>query len=276
MRRRKLVGHRRHRRLRAGGDGPFFAQANAVCREAQKTGSVLPQPHNETELAPFLERAQMLGQDEVNKLSALHPPSDRAAAYRIWLGSLNQTLGELRAAVSRGEGSQDRRSGCARARRRRPDPAGSHTRSGSRSHGLCQGRLRRGPAPQAPPRANHGPLRPAHRTPTDSRGPRILRSPLVLWRGFKRLTRLGWPRRFAIVQFPNAPLIIAFLAGEVAKHTHGLGHAYASSAATWRSACGHISSWWTGPTGSGACLASCSSPSRPCTSRTRCTASCRW
>lgn len=83
----------------AGGDGPFFAQANAVCREAQKTGSVLPQPHNETELAPFLERAQMLGQDEVNKLSALHPPNDRAAAYRIWLRSLNQTLGELRAAV---------------------------------------------------------------------------------------------------------------------------------------------------------------------------------
>jgi hypothetical protein len=31
------------------------------------------------------------------------------------------------------------------------------------------------------------------------------------------------------VQFPNAPLIIAFLAGEVATHTHGLGHAYASS-----------------------------------------------
>jgi hypothetical protein len=83
----------------AGGDGPFFAEANAVCREAQKTGSVLPQPRNETELAPFLERAQTLGQDEVNKLSALHPPSDKAAAYRIWLGSLNQTLGELRAAV---------------------------------------------------------------------------------------------------------------------------------------------------------------------------------
>jgi hypothetical protein len=81
------------------GDGPFFAEANAVCRAAQKTGSVLPQPHNETELAPFLERAQMLGQDEVNKLSALHPPSDKAAAYRIWLGSLNQTLGELRAAI---------------------------------------------------------------------------------------------------------------------------------------------------------------------------------
>jgi hypothetical protein len=65
--------------------------------------------------------------------------------------------------------------------------------------------------------------------PGEPRRPRPPLSPLALWRGFKRLTRLGWPRRFAIVQFPNAPLIIAFLAGEVAKHTHGLGHAYASS-----------------------------------------------
>jgi hypothetical protein len=32
-----------------------------------------------------------------------------------------------------------------------------------------------------------------------------------------------------IVQFPNAPLIIAFIAGETAKHTHASSHAYASS-----------------------------------------------
>jgi hypothetical protein len=32
-----------------------------------------------------------------------------------------------------------------------------------------------------------------------------------------------------IVQFPNAPLIIAFIAGETAKHTHAPGHAYASA-----------------------------------------------
>jgi hypothetical protein len=51
----------------------------------------------------------------------------------------------------------------------------------------------------------------------------------ALWRGFKRLTQIGWPRRFVIVQFPNAPLIIAFLAGEVGKHTHGASHAYGSS-----------------------------------------------
>jgi hypothetical protein len=83
----------------AGGDGAFLAEANAVCREAQKAGSALPQPRNETELLPFLERAVTLGQDEVNRLSTLHPPSAKAAAYRIWLNSLNQTLGELRATV---------------------------------------------------------------------------------------------------------------------------------------------------------------------------------
>jgi hypothetical protein len=32
------------------------------------------------------------------------------------------------------------------------------------------------------------------------------------------------------VQFPNAPLLVAFLAGEVGKHTRGTGHDYASSA----------------------------------------------
>jgi hypothetical protein len=32
-----------------------------------------------------------------------------------------------------------------------------------------------------------------------------------------------------IVQFPNAPLIIAFIAGEAGKHTLGSGHAYASA-----------------------------------------------
>jgi hypothetical protein len=34
-------------------------------------------------------------------------------------------------------------------------------------------------------------------------------APRGLWQGFKRLTQLGWPRSFPIVQFPNAPLIIA-------------------------------------------------------------------
>jgi hypothetical protein len=54
-------------------------------------------------------------------------------------------------------------------------------------------------------------------------------SPLAVWQGYERLTQIGFPRRFVIVQFPNVPLILAFLAGEVGKHTHGPGHAYASS-----------------------------------------------
>jgi hypothetical protein len=53
--------------------------------------------------------------------------------------------------------------------------------------------------------------------------------PRELWRGFKRLTQLGWPKKFPIVQFPNAPLIIAFLAGQVAAQAHGAPHAYASA-----------------------------------------------
>ena len=50
-----------------------------------------------------------------------------------------------------------------------------------------------------------------------------------MWSGFKRLTQLGWPRSFPIVQFPNAPLIIAFLAGQAAGRLHGQGHADAAA-----------------------------------------------
>lgn len=49
----------------------------------------------------------------------------------------------------------------------------------------------------------------------------------ALWDSFKRLTQLSWPKSYPIVQFPNAPLIIAFLAGEAASFTHGSAHAYA-------------------------------------------------
>jgi hypothetical protein len=49
------------------------------------------------------------------------------------------------------------------------------------------------------------------------------------WLQFKRLTQLSWPRSFPIVQFPNAPLIIAFLAGFAAARTHGSGHFYLAS-----------------------------------------------
>lgn len=51
-------------------------------------------------------------------------------------------------------------------------------------------------------------------------------APRKLWRAFKRLTQLGWPKGFPIVQFPNAPLIIALVAGIAAARTHDPGHAY--------------------------------------------------
>lgn len=55
--------------------------------------------------------------------------------------------------------------------------------------------------------------------------------PSALWGGFKWLTTLGFPRRFPIIQFPNLPLILAFLAGETALFVHGDAHFYARSVA---------------------------------------------
>lgn len=43
-------------------------------------------------------------------------------------------------------------------------------------------------------------------------------------RAVRRLTQLSFPRSYPIAQFPNAPLIIAFVSGLVAQHTHGQEH----------------------------------------------------
>jgi hypothetical protein len=43
--------------------------------------------------------------------------------------------------------------------------------------------------------------------------------------GLRRVTEFGWPRRFPIVQFPNAALILAFTAGQASLYLHGAGHA---------------------------------------------------
>jgi hypothetical protein len=51
------------------------------------------------------------------------------------------------------------------------------------------------------------------------------------WLAFERLTQLGFPRRFPIVQFPNLPLIIAFLAAGAGTLVHGAAHSYTVSAA---------------------------------------------
>jgi hypothetical protein len=53
--------------------------------------------------------------------------------------------------------------------------------------------------------------------------------PVAVWRQFKRLTALGFPTRFPIIQFPNLPLIVAFVAGESAMYIHGEAHFYARS-----------------------------------------------
>jgi hypothetical protein len=54
-------------------------------------------------------------------------------------------------------------------------------------------------------------------------------TPRELWRGYGRLRQLSWPRRFPMVQFPNPPLIVAFLTGLAAAHLHGGGHSYATA-----------------------------------------------
>jgi hypothetical protein len=52
---------------------------------------------------------------------------------------------------------------------------------------------------------------------------------LRVWPAYKRLTELSFPRRFPIAQFPNLPLIVAILAGEVGKFLDGIAHSYAAS-----------------------------------------------
>ena len=41
---------------------------------------------------------------------------------------------------------------------------------------------------------------------------------------YHRLTALSFPKRYPIVQFPNWPLIFAFLAGQTAARLHGMPH----------------------------------------------------
>jgi hypothetical protein len=40
---------------------------------------------------------------------------------------------------------------------------------------------------------------------------------------YRRVREFSFPRRFPIVQFPNDPLIIAFVAGTLAVRLHGVG-----------------------------------------------------
>jgi hypothetical protein len=42
----------------------------------------------------------------------------------------------------------------------------------------------------------------------------------------RQITQIGFPERFPIVQFPNAPLAIALLAGALAENFHGHARHY--------------------------------------------------
>ena len=66
-------------------------------------------------------------------------------------------------------------------------------------------------------------------SPTDPSRHPVRDAPVKVWRAFKRLTRLSFPRSYPIVQFPNAPLILAFASGLFAHHSHGLEHSYAQA-----------------------------------------------
>jgi hypothetical protein len=46
---------------------------------------------------------------------------------------------------------------------------------------------------------------------------------------YQRLTKLSFPRRFPIVQFPNLPLIVALLAGAAGRFLDGSADSYASA-----------------------------------------------
>jgi hypothetical protein len=48
----------------------------------------------------------------------------------------------------------------------------------------------------------------------------------AVWHGYQRLTQLGFPPHFQIVQFPNLPLIIGFVAGTASGMVHGTAHPY--------------------------------------------------
>jgi hypothetical protein len=57
----------------------------------------------------------------------------------------------------------------------------------------------------------------------------VLDAPGAAWRAFRRLTQLSFPRSYPIVQFPNAPLILAFVSGLVAHQSHGREHSAAQA-----------------------------------------------
>jgi hypothetical protein len=79
-----------------------------------------------------------------------------------------------------------------------------------------------------PVRQAHAPIVAEH-DQTPSAAVKPLGGAERFWLAFRQLTKLGFPRRFPLVQFPNAPLIVGLLAGAVATRLSGGGHAYLQS-----------------------------------------------
>jgi hypothetical protein len=76
-----------------------------------------------------------------------------------------------------------------------------------------------------PRRQGHTPIVAEHdQTPSAPVEP--LSAAAQFWLALRQLSKLGFPRRFPLVQFPNAPLIVGVLAGAVATRMSGAGHAY--------------------------------------------------
>jgi len=57
----------------------------------------------------------------------------------------------------------------------------------------------------------------------------LLKAPAAGWRVVRRLMALSFPRSYPIVQFPNTPLILAFVSGLIAQHSHGSEHSDAQA-----------------------------------------------
>jgi hypothetical protein len=100
-------------------------------------------------------------------------------------------------------------------RRARPSLRGVSRRAGAGRERLARLRTRTDQAGKT--RSRDGRLA----TPLDA--------PVRGWRAFRRLTQLSFPRSYPIVQFPNAPLVLAFISGLVAHYAQGQAHSNAQA-----------------------------------------------
>jgi hypothetical protein len=67
------------------------------------------------------------------------------------------------------------------------------------------------------------------RAPIDGSRHPVVDAAVRARRVWRNLTALSFPRSYPIVQFPNAPLILAFGSGLLAQNSHGHEHSYAQA-----------------------------------------------